>query len=148
MFWSLYKSIFQDLVEGDEIDVHFSLKSPLPEGDEPELSWWKDGIRLTQNQFKNYIRKNDSRFQEDFEQFKTQFESSMSELEDKVDRKIWGLRTRGKLNFPGAVELQSNLLKKVGWKVPEYGVSFEDLTSTEPIYNAFGYRTGQLWCYD
>lgn len=50
--------------------------------------------------------------------------------------------------YPGAVELQSNLVKKKDWKVPEWGKPRASQTDALPIYSTLPCQNGMIWCYE
>ena len=60
MFWSLYKSIFQNLVDGDEDNPRLNIAAsgvtydPITEGITIN---WSNTVHLVDSQFTNYVRK-------------------------------------------------------------------------------------------
>lgn len=53
MFLSMYKSIFQDLIDDD---IQLQARVELSDAGSPIITW-KDGIQISETQFTNYIRR-------------------------------------------------------------------------------------------
>ena len=120
VFSSIMKSIFRDLIEkdGDGFRLKFQeLGKPVE---------WDVAIGLDGNEyhFKAWVRRKTWNVR------KAEIEEDLKQLEEDLDDKILWLRRHGRVNYAGAVELQSVEMKK-----------FADLFKT------FQYSIGQIWCY-
>ena len=106
MFWSLYKSIFQNLISGDEENFHLNTQTVSLDGSTGGITiTWSDSIHLVDSQFTNYVKKTT------WDSFKADIESEISALELRIDTRIGDFKKRAKLNYGGAVELQSRKTK-------------------------------------
>ena len=140
MFWSIYQSIFCNLIEGTQ--DNFRLKASIDVDVETErlVINWNPNIHLATTQFTDYVRDhwhegdtipNWGGFQEDFEE-------RLHQLEVDVDAKLFELRKLARVEYSGAVELQSSLALKCK-------LLFRDLETRADT--AFGYGTGLIWAH-
>jgi len=163
IFWALNQSIFQFLIEGDEDNFRFALipSSNTEVGDETpddqilieRLDDWKWSklVHLTDDQFQRYERRYV------WEEYKDYFNIKTRDLEKGIDDKINYLKAHAKLNYPGAVDIQSKTMKKhYTWKTSQYALNSQKeviivgrIDSMDAvIYHDFLYGPGGIWCYN
>lgn len=103
VFNSIINSIFRDLVEKDG-DNGFRLRFTEPIG---TPVGWSATIQLQDDvQFTAWVRR------KTWNTDKTNLNNLIKKLEDDLDNRILELRRTGRLNYAGAVELQSVEMKK------------------------------------
>ena len=131
MFWSLYKSIFQDLLRENKIELNAEVEFNS-NTNKIDVNWG-DNIHLNDNQFKNYVRKKHlgNSIITNWEDYKAQIEAKLSQMEEGLDETIINLRRKGKIGYPGGVEIQSPVMKRSNDFFPE-----------------FKYSSGLMWCCD
>lgn len=101
VFNGMLKNAFGDLVSEDSSEnIRFRC-----EVDSDGKIRWEDGVHLKDSQFKDYVRK------DKWERFKSNFELKVAELETNIDKALYELTNeKSRLNYSGAVELQSQLV--------------------------------------
>lgn len=79
--------------------------------------------------FKNYVRRSVART------FMDDFDGKLNDLENGLDVIILALRRKGILDYAGAVELQSNITRKLSWTSSDGKIS-------GPLYMNMSYAEG------
>lgn len=122
LFWELCKAIFQDLIEQTEDGIRLNIES-VSLNNFSVTALWRD-VHLSDNQFTNYIKS------WELQTFMDNFETHIRSLEEDIRNKLNGLKTASTVDYPGAVELQSQLVNR-----------FRNL------YEGFKYGLGEIWCW-
>ena len=166
VFWSLCKSIFQNIIIGNETDFSLNYDEITGTYDDPIINWGT--VHMTDTQFKSWVRRHrcpGSSFQYVYEEFKEEFDNLVKNLYIAALKKLLQLRSGAKHEYPGSVEIQTANMKLSGWKLPDWTKYTELLwndgedepdwdriwrnwNETEQLYSNFSYGLGEIWCYD
>jgi hypothetical protein len=118
LFKFMVKSIFQNLVD----DNGFWIVD-----DNGQISL--QDVPLTDNQFTNYVRKST------WDVDRRQIEGDLLGVESQISNKLDALNGIARLDYAGAVDIQSSLTKVLP-------------NGKFHIYDEFDCRTGEIWCWD